>query len=76
MSDTEDDFDMEYDKKAKPEEEEEDDLIKALKVAWEKKVRNSPSDIKTSGLITDLTFLPEADIIAIGIISCELSVFN
>jgi hypothetical protein len=33
VSDTEDDFDMEYDKKAKPEEEEEDDLIKALKVA-------------------------------------------
>ena len=76
VSDTDDYSDMNDDKKAKPEEEEEDDLIKALKVAREKKVRNFPPDIKTSGLITDLSFHPEADIIAIGIISCELSVFN
>ena len=33
-------------KKAKPDEEEKDDLIKALKAAREKKVRNSPPDIK------------------------------
>ena len=33
-------------KKAKPDEEEEDDLIKALKATREKKVRNSPPDIK------------------------------
>ena len=63
-------------KKAKPDEEEKDDLIKALKAAREKKVRNSPPDIKTSGLITDLSFHPEADIFAIGNISGELSVFN
>lgn len=76
VSDTDDDSDMEDEKKAKPEEEEEDDLIKALKAAREKKVRNSPPDIKTSGLITDLSFHPEADIIAIGNISGELSVFS
>ena len=76
VSDTDDVSDMEDDKKAKPEEEEEDDLIKALKAAREKKVRNSPAEIKTSGLITDLSFHPEADIIAIGNISRELSVFN
>ena len=76
VSDTDDVSDMEDDKKAKPEEEEEDDLIKALKAARKKKVRNSPPEIKTSGLITDLSFHPEADIIAIGNISRELSVFN
>ena len=51
--DTDDDLDMEDENKAKPDEEEEDDLIKALKAAKEIKVRNSPPDIKTSGLITD-----------------------
>ena len=74
-SDTDDD--MEDDKKAKPEEEEEDDLIKALKAAREKKVRKSPPDIKSSGLSTDLSFHPEADIIiAIGNICGEFSVWN
>jgi WD40 repeat protein len=76
VSDTDDDSEMEDKKKAKPDEEEEDDLIKSLKAAREKKVRNSPPDIKTSGLITDLSFHPEADIFAIGNISGELSVFN
>ena len=38
---------MEDENKAKPDEEEEDDLIKALKAAREKKARNSPPDIKT-----------------------------
>ena len=76
VSDTDDDSEMEDKKKAKPDEEEEDDLIKAFKAAREKKVRNSPLDIKTSGLITDLSFHPEADIIAIGNIFGELSVFN
>jgi len=75
VSDTDDDSDMENDKEAKPEEEE-DDLIKALKAAREKKVRNSPPDIKTSEPITDLSFHPEADLIAIGNISGELSIFN
>ena len=78
QSDTDDDNDdMEDDKKATPEEEEEDDLIKALKAAREKKVRKSPPDIKSSGLSTDLSFHPEADIIiAIGNICGELSVWN
>ena len=57
-------------------EEEDDDLIKALKAAREKKKRNSPPDIKTSELITDLSFHLEADIIAIANISGDLSVFN
>jgi len=39
VSDTDNDSDMENDKEAKPEEEE-DDLIKALKAEREKKVRN------------------------------------
>ena len=76
VSDTDDDSEMEDKKKAKPDEEEEDDLIKSLKAAREKNVRNSPLDIKTSGLITDLSFHPEADIFAIGNISGELSAFN
>ena len=76
VSDTDDDSDMEDEKKAKPDEEEDDDLIKALKAAREKKTRNSPPDIKTSELITDPSFHLEADIIAIGNISGDLSVFN
>ena len=76
VSDTDDDSDMEDEKKAKPDEEEDDDLIKALEAAREKKTRNSPPDIKTSELITDLSFHLEADIIAIGNISGELTVFN
>ena len=76
VSDTDDDSDMEDEKKAKPDEEEDDDLIKALKAAREKKTRNSPPDIKTSELITNLSFHLEADIIAIGNISGDLSVFN
>ena len=76
VSDTDDDSDMEDEKKAKPDEEEDDDFIKALKAAREKKTRNSPPDIKTSKLITDLSFHPQADIIAIGNISGELTVFN
>ena len=75
VSDTDDDSDMENEKEANPEEEE-DDLIKALKAAIEKKVRNSPPDIKTSEPITALSFHPEADLIAIGNISGELSIFN
>ena len=54
----------------------EDDLIKALTAAREKKVRNWPPDIKISEPITVLTFHPEVDLIAIGNISGELSVFN
>jgi len=56
--------------------DEEDDLIKALKSAREKKVRNSPPDIKTSEFITDLSFHPESDTVVIGNISGELSIFS
>ena len=73
VSDTDDDSDMEDEKKAKPDEEEDDDLIKALKAARGKKTRNSPPDMKTSELITDISFHPEAEIIAIRNISGELS---
>jgi hypothetical protein len=61
--DTDDDSDMENENKAKPDEEEEDDFIKALKAAREKKVRNSPPDIKTSWLITDLSFSRELSVL-------------
>jgi len=79
VSDTEDESDMEdekAEKAPKEDEEEEDDLIKALKAAREKKTRISPPDIKTSDLITDISFHPESDIIAVGNISGELSVFQ
>ena len=56
--------------------DDEDELIKALKSAREKKVRNSPPDIKTQEMITDLSFHPEADMVVIGNISGEISVFN
>eukprot|EP00092_Neocalanus_flemingeri_P023196 GFUD01025153.1.p1 GENE.GFUD01025153.1~~GFUD01025153.1.p1 ORF type:complete len:471 (-),score=144.87 GFUD01025153.1:1127-2539(-) len=75
VSDTDDDSDLEAEE-TKDDPEEEDDLIKALKAAREKKVRNSPPDIKTSELITDLSFHPEADIIALGNISGDLSIFS
>jgi len=76
VSDT-DDEESDAEDESKPDAvDEEDDLIKALKAAREKKERNSPPDIKTSELITDISFHPEADIIAVGNISGELSVFK
>jgi len=74
VSDTDDSETEETDSKVDVDEE--DDLIKALKSAREKKVRNSPPDIKTSELITDLSFHPESDLVAIGNISGDLSVFS
>jgi len=76
VSDTSDEEEDEHDEDPKEDVDEEDDLIKALKAAREKKERNSPPDIKTSELITDITFHPESDIIAIGNISGDLSVFS
>ena len=61
--DTDDDLDMEDENKAKPDKEEEDDLIKAPKAGREKKARNSPPDIKTSWLITDLSFSGELSVL-------------
>jgi len=74
VSDT-DDSDIEEEKET-TNIDEEDDLIKALREARAKKTRNSPPDIKTLEMITDLSFHPEADVIAIGNISGELSVFG
>ena len=62
VSDTDDAFDDYTEEKADVDEE--DDLIKALKVAREKNIRNSPPGIETSKLITDLSFHQEADILA------------
>ena len=45
---------MEDEKKAGPDEKQEEDFIKAMKAAREKKTCNSHPDIKTSGLNTDL----------------------
>jgi len=64
------------DEKEENKADDEDELIKALKSAREKKVRNSPPDIKTQEMITDLSFHPEADMVVIGNISGEISVFN
>jgi len=76
VSDTEDESDMEDEKASEVPKEEEDDLIKALKAAREKKTRTSPPDIKTADLITDISFHPESDVIAVGNISGDLSVFQ
>ena len=56
--------------------EEEDDLIKSLKAARQKKECNCPPDIKTSDLITDISFHPESDCIAVGGITGDLSIFK
>ena len=72
--------------------DEEDELIKALKAAREKKVRNCPPDIKTQVCclgfsvsldpdpfqdnISDLSFHPEEELVALGTIGGDLSVFR
>ena len=60
----------------KEQEEEEDDLIKALREAREKKERNCPPDIKMSEMITDISFHPDDDLITVGSIVGDLSVFK
>ena len=40
------------------------------------KERNCPPDIKTSDLITDISFHPESDCIAVGGITGDLSIFK
>ena len=74
-SDDEADEDMKAKTKA-AEGDEEDDLIKALKAARQKKERNCPPDIKTSELITDISFHPDSDLIALGNLSGDLSIFK
>jgi len=74
-----DDSDEEEESKAKFKEadgDEDDDLIKALKAARQKKERNCPPDIKTTELVTDISFHPESDLIALGNLSGDLSVFS
>ena len=56
--------------------EEEDDLIKSLKAARQKKECNCPPDIKTSDLITDISFHLESDCIAVSGITGDLSIFK
>ena len=51
---------------------EDDDLIKSLKAPRQKKERNCLPDIKTSELITDISFHPASDLIALD----NLSVFK
>mgnify|MGYP001398638808 CR=1 FL=1 len=71
--DSEDEDDEETKAKIKAAEgDEDDDLIKALKAARQKKERNCPPDIKTSELITDISFHPASDLIALD----NLSVFK
>ena len=80
-SDISDDSDDEEDEETKAktkaaEGDEDDDLIKALKAARQKKERNCPPDIKTSELITDISFHPDSDLIALGNLSGDLSLFK
>merc|ERR1712228_749773 len=56
--------------------DEEDELIKALKAAREKKTRNCPPDIKTQDNISDLSFHPEEEVVALGTIAGDLSIFS
>jgi len=56
--------------------DEEDELVKALKSARQKKERVSPPDIKTSELITDLSFHPDSDLLVVGNITGDLSVLS
>ena len=77
VSDTDDDDEEEADAGGSKEPvDEEDELIKALKAAREKKVRNCPPDIKTTEMVTDVSFHPEADLVALGSMTGELSVFR
>ena len=79
VSDTDDDDDDEEEADAggsKEPVDEEDELIKALKAAREKKVRNCPPDIKTTEMVTDISFHPDADLVALGSMTGELSVFR
>jgi len=64
------------DSKTEPACDDEDELIKALKAARQKKERNCPPDLKCSELITDLSFHPEEDVLVLGNISGEVSVFS
>jgi len=75
-SDEDSDLSDAEDSKTEPACDDEDDLVKALKAARQKKERNCPPDLKCSELITDLSFHPEEDVLVIGNISGEVSVFS
>jgi len=75
-SDDDSDDDENSQPNPKPEDAEEDDLIKALKAAREKKARNAPPDIKLSELVTDISFHPEADVVAVANIDGDISLFK
>ena len=75
-SDEDSDLSDAEDTKTEPACDDEDELIKALKAARQKKERNCPPDLKCSELITDLSFHPEEDVLVLGNISGEVSVFS
>jgi len=75
-SDEDSDLSEAEDSKTEPACDDEDELIKALKAARQKKERNCPPDLKCSELITDLSFHPEEDVLVLGNISGEVSVFS
>lgn len=82
--DSESDFDDngseaegEVQKESFPEgDEEEDELIKALRSSRENAVRPCPPPIKIKNSVTDISFHPEEDIIAVSNISGELAFFR
>jgi len=75
--DSEESEDDESEKKSAGDEiDEEDELVKALKNARQKKERVSPPDIKSSELLTDLSFHPESEVVVVGNITGDLSIFN
>merc|ERR1711936_1531167 len=75
-SDEDSDDDESKEDETEPACDDEDDLIKSLKAARQKKERNCPPDLKCSELLTDLSFHPEEDVLVIGNISGDLSVFS
>lgn len=74
--DSDDDVDNDDDKEDKKAFDEEDDLIAALKSAREKKVRDSPPDIKMKESATDISFHPETNVLAVANIQGEVSIFS
>lgn len=70
------DMEDSQEEKTEPACDDEDDLIKSLKAARQKKERNCPPDLKCSELITDLSFHPEEDLLVLGNISGDVSVFS
>jgi len=76
MDDSDDDGDDDDDEEKSKGFEGEDDLIAVLKSAREKKIRDSPPDIKLKESGTDISFHPDASVLAIANLLGEISIFS